>query len=91
MEGQPLGTFIARFVSFTWVTGLICAAIIYVMWKNVGIGDPLSHRSGSHNSGVAVRRSRHHYSVDCAKSNKVSAPSTNEIKLDAIERAENLA
>ena len=40
------------------------------MWKQVGTGDPASHRSASSNVSMPARRSRHHYSVDCAKSNK---------------------
>lgn len=46
---------------------LICAAILYVMWNNVIRGEQV-HRHPS--SNVAARRSRHHYSVDCAKANK---------------------
>ena len=48
---------------------LICAAILYLMWKNVGISEPY-RRGSSVSSTVAARRSRHHYSVDCAKANK---------------------
>jgi Otopetrin len=48
---------------------LICAAILYLMWKNVGVSEPY-RRGSSVSSTVAARRSRHHYSVDCAKANK---------------------
>ncbi len=47
---------------------LICAAILYVMWKNVA-GEDKDRRSSSA-STAPIRRSRHHYSVDCAKANK---------------------
>lgn len=47
---------------------VICAAILYVMWKHVAAGryDPDRAFHGT----PVVRRSRHHYSVDCAKANK---------------------
>lgn len=48
---------------------LICAAILYVMWKNVAVGGSDSDRRASTIS-TSGRRSRHHYSVDCAKANK---------------------
>jgi hypothetical protein len=48
---------------------LICAAILYVMWKNVAAGRYDDDRRSS-NSPTIARRSRHHYSVDCAKANK---------------------
>ncbi|XP_032780381.2 proton channel OtopLc isoform X1 [Daphnia magna] len=50
---------------------LICAAILYVMWKNVSMddNDEIYKRSNSGGS-AAGRRSRHQYSVDCAKANK---------------------
>lgn len=48
---------------------LICAAILYVMWKNVAAGRYDDDRR-SNNSPTIARRSRHHYSVDCAKANK---------------------
>ena len=48
---------------------LICAAILYVMWKNVAAGHDKDWPISSHSSAIA-RRSRHHYSVDCAKANK---------------------
>lgn len=49
---------------------LICAAILYVMWKNVAAGGLDEDRRYSTNSSAGGRRSRHHYSVDCAKANK---------------------
>lgn len=49
---------------------LICAAILYVMWKNVVGHGRDSERRYSTNPTAAGRRSRHHYSVDCAKANK---------------------
>lgn len=49
---------------------LICAAILYVMWKNVAVGASERDRRSSSMSGSGGRRSRHHYSVDCAKANK---------------------
>lgn len=48
---------------------LICAAILYLMWKNVGVGESWNRHGNSPASSV-VRRSRHHYSVDCAKAHK---------------------
>ncbi|EFX69506.1 hypothetical protein DAPPUDRAFT_62148, partial [Daphnia pulex] len=51
---------------------LICAAILYVMWKNVSMSDDdggIYSRSNSAGSATG-RRSRHQYSVDCAKANK---------------------
>jgi hypothetical protein len=51
---------------------LICAAILYVMWKNVSMSeDDGGIYSRSNSAGSATgRRSRHQYSVDCAKANK---------------------
>ena len=52
---------------------LICAAIIYVMWRNVATNDNDDtnfNRSSVLNSSAVGRRSRHQYSVDCAKANK---------------------
>lgn len=50
---------------------LICAAILYLMWRNVSVSnsDRIYQRSISGGS-AAARRSRHQYSVDCAKANK---------------------
>ncbi|KAH0955312.1 hypothetical protein HN011_003518 [Eciton burchellii] len=49
---------------------LICAAILYVMWKNiskVGFTQPMTPlRHHTH----AYRKSPHHYSVDCARAHK---------------------
>ncbi|XP_071563799.1 proton channel OtopLc isoform X2 [Temnothorax nylanderi] len=49
---------------------LICAAILYVMWKNiskVGFTQPATPpRHHAH----AYRKSPHHYSVDCARAHK---------------------
>ena len=49
---------------------LICAAILYVMWKNVASAEYDKDRRALANSSAAGRRSRHHYSVDCGKANK---------------------
>lgn len=49
---------------------LICAAILYVMWKNVSAGGSDFDKRYSGSSSTVGRRSRHHYSVDCAKANK---------------------
>lgn len=52
---------------------LICAAILYVMWKNIGQQQrkPLpaaQHVTLSHTG--SIKRSPHHYSVDCARAHK---------------------
>ena len=50
---------------------LICAAILYVMWKNVSTSEGESYYNRTNSNGSSsVRRSRHQYSVDCAKANK---------------------
>nr|CAH0099300.1 unnamed protein product [Daphnia galeata] len=50
---------------------LICAAILYIMWKNVSMSEDGAIYVRSNSGGSAVgRRSRHQYSVDCAKANK---------------------
>ncbi|UYV60265.1 Otopetrin [Cordylochernes scorpioides] len=48
---------------------LICAAILYVMWKHIG-QSPAG--ANADNSGVSFGSSkqRHYYQVDCAKANK---------------------
>ncbi|XP_011868215.1 PREDICTED: otopetrin-2-like isoform X3 [Vollenhovia emeryi] len=51
---------------------LICAAILYVMWKNiskVGFTQPATP-PGSRHHAHAYRKSPHHYSVDCARAHK---------------------
>ncbi|KAG5341296.1 OTOP2 protein, partial [Acromyrmex charruanus] len=51
---------------------LICAAILYVMWKNiskVGFTKPATP-PGSRHHAHAYRKSPHHYSVDCARAHK---------------------
>ncbi|XP_033337771.1 proton channel OtopLc isoform X2 [Megalopta genalis] len=51
---------------------LICAAILYVMWKNIskaGFTQPMVP-PGSRHHAHAYRRSPHHYSVDCARAHK---------------------
>ncbi|XP_011145781.1 proton channel OtopLc isoform X1 [Harpegnathos saltator] len=51
---------------------LICAAILYVMWKNiskVGFTQPTTP-PGSRHHAHAYRKSPHHYSVDCARAHK---------------------
>ncbi|XP_046422990.1 proton channel OtopLc-like isoform X1 [Neodiprion fabricii] len=52
---------------------LICAAILYVMWKNIskaGITQPTTPPGSRHHAQHAYRRSPHHYSVDCAGAHK---------------------
>ncbi|GLH14561.1 Proton channel OtopLc [Gryllus bimaculatus] len=59
---------------------LICAAILYVMWKNISRAPPSASggRGGGGRDGVgrgdlphsAYKRSPHHYSVDCAGAHK---------------------
>ncbi|CAG0916537.1 unnamed protein product [Notodromas monacha] len=55
---------------------LICAAVLYVMWKNVeeaGTDDARNNRPPRHRSGmlrISSKRSRHHYSMDCAGANR---------------------
>ncbi|XP_012263262.1 proton channel OtopLc-like isoform X2 [Athalia rosae] len=53
---------------------LICAAILYVMWKNISkreIKQPVITPPGTrHHAPHAYRRSPHHYSVDCAGAHK---------------------
>lgn len=46
---------------------LICAAILYVMWKNIG-KNTVSVENTS--NGSYSSRHRHHYTVDCTKANK---------------------
>ncbi|KYM81239.1 Otopetrin-2 [Atta colombica] len=51
---------------------LICAAILYVMWKNiskVGFTKPATPPGSRHHTH-AYRKSPHHYSVDCARAHK---------------------
>ncbi|XP_072745574.1 proton channel OtopLc isoform X1 [Anoplolepis gracilipes] len=51
---------------------LICAAILYVMWKNIskiGFTQPTTPL-GSRHHAHAYRKSPHHYSVDCARAHK---------------------
>ncbi|XP_059489964.1 proton channel OtopLc-like isoform X2 [Neocloeon triangulifer] len=55
---------------------LICAAILYVMWKNIGVRpdrvggqqEATQHIHLSHTG--SIKRSPHHYSVDCARAHK---------------------
>ncbi|XP_053999643.1 proton channel OtopLc-like isoform X3 [Hylaeus anthracinus] len=51
---------------------LICAAILYVMWKNISKAafSPPKTPTGSRHHAHAYRRSPHHYSVDCAGAHK---------------------
>ncbi|XP_065333011.1 proton channel OtopLc-like isoform X1 [Cloeon dipterum] len=56
---------------------LICAAILYVMWKNVGPKPEQAVRDSQHQQHIhavshtgSIRRSPHHYSVDCARAHK---------------------
>ncbi|XP_048267984.1 proton channel OtopLc isoform X2 [Bombus terrestris] len=51
---------------------LICAAILYVMWKNISKAAFSQPKTppGSRHHAHAYRRSPHHYSVDCARAHK---------------------
>ncbi|XP_014297368.1 proton channel OtopLc-like isoform X1 [Microplitis demolitor] len=53
---------------------LICAAILYVMWKNIAKTRPTNNLttgiSGANHHAHAYRRSPHYYSVDCARAHK---------------------
>lgn len=52
---------------------LICAAILYVMWKNISrISDPVQSSSEKMDKvpPFHYKRSPHHYSVDCAQAHK---------------------
>ncbi|XP_076362780.1 proton channel OtopLc-like isoform X2 [Tachypleus tridentatus] len=46
---------------------LICAAILYVMWKNIG---KINNNTETASSGSYSSRNRHQYTVDCTKANK---------------------
>jgi hypothetical protein len=48
---------------------LICAAILYVMWKNIS-KLPLTGSAKAKSDLTAYKRSPHHYSVDCARAHK---------------------
>lgn len=48
---------------------LICAAILYVMWRNI-CKLPLTNQLKNKNEYNAYKRSPHHYSVDCARAHK---------------------
>lgn len=48
---------------------LICAAILYVMWKSISKLPP-ANAGGKLKSEFAYKRSPHHYSVDCARAHK---------------------
>ena len=50
---------------------LICAAIMYTIWRHAGYGNDCPDSADSH-SGISTssRRSPHHYSVDCTNANK---------------------
>ncbi|KAK0177426.1 hypothetical protein PV328_001482 [Microctonus aethiopoides] len=52
---------------------LICAAILYVMWKNISKSQEMTKQVASYDTrhhAHAYRRSPHHYSVDCARAHK---------------------
>lgn len=49
---------------------LICAAILYVMWKNIGKCSHARHSSSGSSDMSSFPSRRHHYSVDCAHANK---------------------
>lgn len=49
---------------------LICAAILYVMWRNVSRPDPEPTELPARSELHPYKRSPHHYSVDCAGAHK---------------------
>uniref|UniRef100_T1INK4 Otopetrin-2 n=1 Tax=Strigamia maritima TaxID=126957 RepID=T1INK4_STRMM len=49
---------------------LISAAILYIMWKNIGRQIRPQHNSISSELSIVTTSRRHHYSVDCAHANK---------------------
>ncbi|XP_011638853.1 proton channel OtopLc-like isoform X1 [Pogonomyrmex barbatus] len=49
---------------------LICAAILYVMWKNISKAGFTQPTMPPHHHAHAYRKSPHHYSVDCARAHK---------------------
>lgn len=49
---------------------LICAAILYLMWKKTVSTEVNFKRHRSSSPVSTSRRSRHHYTVDCGKANK---------------------
>ncbi|KAF5289935.1 hypothetical protein FQA39_LY14944 [Lamprigera yunnana] len=49
---------------------LICAAILYVMWKSISKLPPPNSIAGKSKQDFAFRKSPHHYSVDCARAHK---------------------
>ncbi|KAF5282177.1 hypothetical protein FQR65_LT02874 [Abscondita terminalis] len=49
---------------------LICAAILYVMWKSISKLQPPNSMGGKLKTEFAFRKSPHHYSVDCARAHK---------------------
>jgi hypothetical protein len=53
---------------------LICAAILYVMWKNIGPAREVDAEESTRLQQQQVvhtgKRSPHHYSVDCARAHK---------------------
>lgn len=49
---------------------LICAAILYVMWKSISKLPPTNTNAGKLVPEFAYKKSPHHYSVDCARAHK---------------------
>jgi len=49
---------------------LICAAILYVMWRNISRPDPDTNEQVVRSELHPYKRSPHHYSVDCAGAHK---------------------
>lgn len=49
---------------------LICAAILYVMWKNISKLPSGANNNRQKSDFNTFKRSPHHYSVDCAKAHK---------------------
>lgn len=49
---------------------LICAAILYVMWRSISRPQPEHPSRTESNIHSPLKRSPHHYSVDCARAHK---------------------
>lgn len=49
---------------------LICAAILYVMWRNISKLPLSANLKSKSELSAAYKRSPHHYSVDCARAHK---------------------
>lgn len=52
---------------------LICAAILYVMWKNISVSEPSNTATETASKLPSLpqfKKAPHHYSVDCAQAHK---------------------